>query len=123
MPGTALVVVPALTAVGSLELAFESENESALKSGLAASCSAETSDCIWPNAESSVCIVAAVVCRRVSGWRSTAISWVTIELTSRPLPTPADEIVPVVGVMVVMTEAAVGRGSAWPGYRLARGEP
>ena len=111
MPGTALVVVPALTAVGSLEPDSERERVGA-EEGLGGVLQRRRrATCIWPNAESSVCIVAAVVCRRVSGWRSTAISWVTMELTSRPLPTPADEIVPVVGVMVVMTEAAVGAGS------------
>src|SRR5215472_279135 len=115
MPGTALVVVPALTLVGSLDDALESANESALKSGLAASCSADTSDCIWPNADSCVCIVACVACSAVNGCFSTVISWVTIELTSRPLPIPAEEIVPVVWERVVMARA--GREAAMSCYR------
>ena len=111
MPGTAFVVVVALTLVESLEPALLSANESALKSGAAASCSDETSDCIWPKAESCVWYVVAVVCSSVSGWRSTAMSCVTIELTSRPLPMPAEEIVPVVGVIVAMVLAGeLGRG-------------
>jgi hypothetical protein len=69
--------------------------DSALKRGAAASFNADTADFSWPNADSCVCIVAPAACSLVSGCFSTAISWVTMLFTSRPLPMPADEMVAV----------------------------
>ena len=48
---------------------------------------------ILPYSETVLWIVVAFVCSAVSGCCSIAISWVMIELTSRPLPMPAELIV------------------------------
>jgi hypothetical protein len=53
----------------------------------------ETALLILPYSETVLWIVVALVCSAVSGCFSIAISWVTIELTSRPLPMPAELIV------------------------------
>ena len=107
MPGVAPVDVPALTLDGSEELALVRANELGSKSGLALSCNEDTSDCTWPNADRLVCRVVALVCNACSGRLSTAISEVTIALTSSPLPIPAEERVPVDEVMVVMSGVVV----------------
>jgi hypothetical protein len=60
---------------------------------VARSFSVETALLILPYSETVLWIVVALVWSAVSGCCSIAISWVTIELTSRPLPMPAELIV------------------------------
>ena len=67
---------------------------------------------ILPYSETVLWIVVALVCNAVSGWRSIAISWVTIELTSRPLPIPAELTVAMGNPFSSLTDvraAAAGR--------------
>jgi hypothetical protein len=59
----------------------------------AASRSVDTALLILPYSETVVWIAVAFVCSAASGCRSMAISWLTIEFTSRPLPMPAELIV------------------------------
>ena len=61
-----------------------------LASWLARSFSVETSLLIFPYSETVLWIVDSLVCSVVSGCFSIAISCVMIELTSRPLPMPAE---------------------------------
>ena len=88
-----------------------------LASLLARSRSVETALLILPYSETVVWIVVALVWSAVSGCCSIAISWVTIELTSRPLPMPAELIAPMPAELVVMGKpssqtAAAGRADA-----------
>ena len=56
----------------------------------AADLSRSVDSALWilPNDEIWALIELCVLCSVFSGWRSMAISWLTIELTSRPLPRP-----------------------------------
>ena len=60
---------------------------------------------ILPYSETVLWIAVALVCSAVSGRCSIAISWVTMELTSRPLPMPAELIVPVPDVLIEVATA------------------
>jgi hypothetical protein len=93
VPGSALADEPALTAVRSVEAAVVALKVSALKSGPAASRNADTADWSWPKTESWVCSAFEADCSFLKGACSTAINFVTMLLTSRPLPIPAEEIV------------------------------
>ena len=69
---------------------FHSDTE---LSSLAASRKADMRLCSWPIADSLVSSVDFDCCSSVSGRALMAISWVTMPLTSRPLPMPVDEMV------------------------------
>jgi hypothetical protein len=83
----------AVTALELVDVAVTALNAVTLASWEAASDKVETSDLIWPKAEILACISLALVCRPVRGCFSTATSWATILLTSRPLPIPGEVIV------------------------------
>src|SRR5689334_7025992 len=80
-------------------------------------------DFSWPYADSCVCIVALAVCSLARGCLSTAISWLTMPLTSRPLPMPADEMVAVALVREAMegSDRCGGRGPPLALFRQVRG--
>ena len=59
----------------------------------AASCRPASSDLTRPYAESLVCRPVALVWSWVSGTFSRFTNWVTMDLTSNPLPTPGVEMV------------------------------
>ena len=68
----------------------------------AASRKADSALVILPTSEILVWIVLAAVCSCVSGWLSTAISWVMMVFTSSPLPMPGELMLPEVELTVAM---------------------
>jgi hypothetical protein len=57
-----------------------------------ASCKLANWDFTVPNEDNCVCSLLAFFCSWISGCFSTAANWVTMELISRPLPTPGEDM-------------------------------
>ena len=90
----------ALTTAESLLLTVDFSKFFASPRSVAASRSAEVRLCSWPMPEICVWIRCAELSSLSIGRRSSATSWVTMPLTSSPLPTPGDESPVVVVAMV-----------------------